>query len=632
MNFKYDEEKLKKEIVLLNEMKDMIKFVNNKEKEKELEILFYSSQLKFSVKFHLDSSPKNSNFYKKDFEIISSDYIDKLLLNSSIRDFDDNYVRTSTITDYFISLSNTLHSSEKIKKNFILNTEYQGISFLCDNKYFYSITFFIHLFSILIKVCDGLYGYSGEGASPKHGDFEAQRHWMELTTNLNVSDWYTNSTANPLSYWPMDYPPMSGYHSYICGLVLKLLFPQSVEFYSSRGFEGPIIRLFMRLFALISDIGVFHIAANLLVKFIYIDNTKNSKNKYIKYYIMLFIVLISPALIIIDHGHFQFNNVMHGLYLIAVYFLFKHNIILAIIFFAMCINFKQMGMYYAIPFPVYALKYLIIDKKYNVLMIPIKLIIYLVVTVLSIGVIWSPWLISNKYKDVLTRIFPIWRGIFEDKVATFWCVLNIVYKVSKIPPKLSIKLSFILTISICIIPSICILFCKKLSKKVTKLAFFIVSLGFYLFSFHVHEKTIIVPYLAYLFCFFEMRYFLPSFTMIAMFSMEPMLQRENQVFTYIIMTIMFYVISKSLIKMVNVNEVVNLKKENKDFSFEKEFFTLIEILLIIFIASYHICQAIIPPPKKFPYIYPLANAVVSFGFFGFIFLYANVKIILISRK
>ena len=120
--------------------------------------------------------------------------------------------------------------------------------------------------------------------------------------------------------------------------------------------------------------------------------------------------------------------------------------------------------------------------------------------------------------------------------------------------------------------------------------------------------------------------------MIAMFSMEPMLQRENQVFTYIIMTIMFYVISKSLIKMVNVNEVVNLKKENKDFSFEKEFFTLIEILLIIFIASYHICQSIIPPPQKFPYIYPLANAVISFGFFGFIFLYANVKIILISRK
>jgi alpha-1,3-glucosyltransferase len=47
-----------------------------------------------------------------------------------------------------------------------------------------------------MKTLFGLYGYSGEHTPPKFGDFEAQRHWMELTTNIPVSDWYKNSTEN----------------------------------------------------------------------------------------------------------------------------------------------------------------------------------------------------------------------------------------------------------------------------------------------------------------------------------------------------------------------------------------------------------------------------------------------------
>ena len=30
----------------------------------------------------------------------------------------------------------------------------------------------------------------GAGNAPMYGDYEAQRHWMELTTHLPVSEWY----------------------------------------------------------------------------------------------------------------------------------------------------------------------------------------------------------------------------------------------------------------------------------------------------------------------------------------------------------------------------------------------------------------------------------------------------------
>ena len=31
---------------------------------------------------------------------------------------------------------------------------------------------------------------AGEGKAPMFGDYEAQRHWMEITYNLPIHEWY----------------------------------------------------------------------------------------------------------------------------------------------------------------------------------------------------------------------------------------------------------------------------------------------------------------------------------------------------------------------------------------------------------------------------------------------------------
>nr|CAD7440102.1 unnamed protein product [Timema bartmani] len=60
---------------------------------------------------------------------------------------------------------------------------------------------------------------------PLYGDYEAQRHWMEVTYNLPLSDWYHNTTNNDLMYWGLDYPPLTAYHSYLCGWVASIECP-----------------------------------------------------------------------------------------------------------------------------------------------------------------------------------------------------------------------------------------------------------------------------------------------------------------------------------------------------------------------------------------------------------------------
>jgi alpha-1,3-glucosyltransferase len=59
--------------------------------------------------------------------------------------------------------------------------------------------------------------FKGEGKHPMFGDFEAQRHWMEITLQLPVEDWYRNTTNNDLQYWGLDYPPLTAYLSYFFG-------------------------------------------------------------------------------------------------------------------------------------------------------------------------------------------------------------------------------------------------------------------------------------------------------------------------------------------------------------------------------------------------------------------------------
>jgi alpha-1,3-glucosyltransferase len=108
-----------------------------------------------------------------------------------------------------------------------------------------------------------------------------------------------------------------------------------------------------------------------------------------------------------------------------------------------------MALYFAIPFGVYALaklfnKAIKISKigntnKYDItkfiIYIITKISILLVVFILSNLIIWYPFIKSDGIEgisNIFARIFPIRRGIFEDKVATFWCVLHNFYKVNTI--------------------------------------------------------------------------------------------------------------------------------------------------------------------------------------------------------
>uniref|UniRef100_A0A671TE41 Alpha-1,3-glucosyltransferase n=1 Tax=Sinocyclocheilus anshuiensis TaxID=1608454 RepID=A0A671TE41_9TELE len=260
------------------------------------------------------------------------------------------------------------------------------------------------------------HSYSGAGKPPMFGDYEAQRHWQEVTYNLPVHEWYFNTTNNDLNYWGLDYPPLTAYHSLVCAYVAKLLNPEWVELHASRGYESHSHKLFMRATVLFTDI-LIYIPAVLLYCFYFCDGSSKQKVA------AAFCILLYPGLILIDYGHFQYNSVSLGLALWGTLGLGLGWDLFGCLAFTLALNYKQMELYHSLPFFCYLLGKCI---KQGLTGRGFFHLVKISMTVLvTFALCWMPFLSDPKQPlQVLHRLFPVGRGLFEDKVANTWCSLN----------------------------------------------------------------------------------------------------------------------------------------------------------------------------------------------------------------
>lgn len=148
----------------------------------------------------------------------------------------------------------------------------------------------------------------------------------------------------------------------------------------------------------------------------------------------LFLLLIKPDQILIDHGHFQYNSITMGCILYALYFMLDKKYYLCCLFYTVAVNCKQMGVYFALAFlgALIGLNFssnFHINRKNRKLSILIELGIYAVIVIGTTTVIWLPWLRSfDDFKSVLSALFPIHRGLYQLKVANFWCISDVIFK------------------------------------------------------------------------------------------------------------------------------------------------------------------------------------------------------------
>lgn len=207
--------------------------------------------------------------------------------------------------------------------------------------------------AMLVRSIISLHPYSGQNTPPMFGDFEAQRHWQEISVNLPITDWYRNTTDNDLMYWGLDYPPLTAFHSYIMGRVAQYIDPKYVALHESRGITNDLHKHFMRSTVLFADFLLYLPA--ILICCQVMSRTNWFRNDERVNGLYMAIAVFYPGQILIDNGHFQYNNISLGLTAVAIIFVLRKQNVVAAIFFTLSLNYKQMELYHALPFFVYLL-------------------------------------------------------------------------------------------------------------------------------------------------------------------------------------------------------------------------------------------------------------------------------------
>ncbi|XP_051232138.1 dolichyl pyrophosphate Man9GlcNAc2 alpha-1,3-glucosyltransferase [Dicentrarchus labrax] len=478
------------------------------------------------------------------------------------------------------------------------------------------------LLGVVVRWGVSLNSYSGAGKPPMFGDYEAQRHWQEVTYNLPVQEWYFNTTENDLNYWGLDYPPLTAYHSLICAYVAKMINPEWVELHRSRGYESPAHKLFMRATVLVADLLIYIPAVVLYCLYL----TDGSSKKKVS---TLFCFLLYPGLILIDYGHFQYNGVSLGFALWGVLALGLGWDALGSMAFCLALNYKQMELYHALPFFCYLLGKCI---KLGPMGRGFFLLVRIASTVLvTFALCWLPFLSDpSEALQVVRRIFPVARGLFEDKVANTWCSLNILIKIRSILSSDSqIYLSTACTL-LAVLPS-----SVKLLTKPTfwqfKLALANSALAFFLFSYQVHEKSILLAALPVCLLLNDLPLVAIWFLLTSTFSMLPLLLKDGLLVPYVVTSLAFLFFSLYLLSALEHCSEEELRLG----AYHKMLFFLPKLDLacitrwkfyigVAAMAGLSAVSVALVPPPHLPDLFPVLVSTTAFLQFLGTFLYFNI--------
>lgn len=123
-------------------------------------------------------------------------------------------------------------------------------------------------------------------------------------------------------------------------------------------------------------------------------------------------ILLSPALLIIDHIHFQYNGFMYGILILSMVSTRKQStMLLGGLLFAVLLCFKHIYLYLAPAYFVYLLRAYCLSQK-SMFRIRFVNCVKLALGLFSIfGAAFGPFWYRGQMDQVLSRLFPFSRGL-----------------------------------------------------------------------------------------------------------------------------------------------------------------------------------------------------------------------------
>lgn len=471
---------------------------------------------------------------------------------------------------------------------------------------------------------------------------------MEITTHLPISQWYFHD----LQWWGLDYPPLTAYHSWLLGKVGGWIEPAWFALFTSRGSHDPTLKVFMRASVIVSEYLIYIPAAVVFVRrFSRLNGVSTWTSN-----VALVAILMQPSTILIDHIHFQYNTVMLGFVLASMSSLLAERYNWAAVFFVAALGFKQMALYYAFSVFAYLLGRCIVPSI-NIR----RLFGIAIVTLLTFAILVLPLVLGTLYDthrgidarpelegkmaslplmpfltdyldteafyypivvqmvQMVHRVFPFARGLFEDKVANFWCAANVVIKLRKYPTDLLQKGALAATL-LSILPPNIILFLRP-RKTTMPLAFAATAWGFFLFSYQVHEKSVLLPLMPMTMLLAgkqgmngNIRAWVGFANILGAWTMFPLLERVDLSVPYIVLTMLW----AYLLGLPPTNWTASLQESHSS-PLVQWTTALLHGGFYLLMLVWHALQIFVAPPASKPDLWVVAN--VGIGVAGFMICY-----------
>ena len=123
-------------------------------------------------------------------------------------------------------------------------------------------------------------------------------------------------------------------------------------------------------------------------------------------------VLLSPALLVIDHIHFQYNGFMYGILVLSLVYSRKQSTMLfGGVMFAILLCFKHIYLYLAPAYFVYLLRAYCLSKV-SILRIRWLNCVQLGASIVAVfAAAFGPFAYWNQMDQLLSRLFPFSRGL-----------------------------------------------------------------------------------------------------------------------------------------------------------------------------------------------------------------------------
>ncbi|KAH9402608.1 glycosyl transferase [Tyrophagus putrescentiae] len=240
-------------------------------------------------------------------------------------------------------------------------------------------------------------------------DFEVHRNWMAITSQLPLSQWYTEVSHSPP---PTPRRPPSLY------MRLTVIAADLVYLYAAYVWV-----------ALLTD-PAKHLVHGLGLRAIPSSSAANTEQWTSSPMLYTFLLLVNVGHLLVDHIHFQYNGLLNGLLLLSMARMVDGQIYWSALWFAVLLNLKHIYLYAAPAYGVFLLveHCLTIDRNSPLRGSRLHWRPLLTLAVIVVGVFaasFGPFIARGQLPAILRRLFPFARGLSHAYWApNFWALYN----------------------------------------------------------------------------------------------------------------------------------------------------------------------------------------------------------------